>query len=44
MTESEVKPSVLARDRTSAVTELFEEHYASLWCSGLLRLERTAQR
>jgi RNA polymerase sigma-70 factor (sigma-E family) len=30
MTESEVKPSVLARDRTSAVTELFEEHYVSL--------------
>lgn len=30
LTESEVEPSVLARDRTSAVTELFEAHYASL--------------
>jgi len=30
MTESEVTRNVLPRDRTSAVTALFEEHYASL--------------
>ena len=30
MTESEVARKVLPRDRTSAVTALFEEHYASL--------------
>jgi Sigma-70 region 2 len=30
MTEFEVAPEVLPRDRTSAVTALFEEHYASL--------------
>lgn len=30
LTESEVEPSVLTRDRTDAVTELFEAHYASL--------------
>ena len=30
VTESEVARKVLPRDRTSAVTTLFEEHYASL--------------
>jgi len=30
LTESEVKPSMLPRDRTSAVTALFEAHYTSL--------------
>ncbi len=30
MTESEVVRNVLPRDRTSAVTALFEAHYASL--------------
>jgi RNA polymerase sigma-70 factor (sigma-E family) len=35
VTESEVARSVLPRDRTSAVTALFEEHYA-----GLVRMAR----
>ncbi len=30
LTESEVKPNMLPRDRTSAVTALFEAHYTSL--------------
>src|SRR4029434_1169926 len=30
LTESEVQQKVLPRDRASAVTALFEEHYASL--------------
>ena len=30
LTESEVQQNVLPRDRASAVTSLFEEHYASL--------------
>ena len=30
LTDSEVRRNVLPRDRTSAVTTLFEEHYASL--------------